>query len=82
MSASFKPRGEVDNRLIPQTFTLDNYVSVWQEAPMALWLMNTLIVTLLATVTVTISSAMVAWGFSYFRGSVAATSSSAWSWPP
>ncbi len=36
VSASFKPRGEVfDNALIPKTFTLDNYVTVWQEAPLA-----------------------------------------------
>ncbi|WP_199425323.1 carbohydrate ABC transporter permease [Actinotalea solisilvae] len=68
LSASFKPRGEVfDNRLIPETFTVDNYLAVWQEAPMALWLLNTVVVTVLAAVTVTISSAMVAWGFSYFR---------------
>ena len=68
VSASFKPRGEVfDNRLIPETFTLDNYVQVWAEAPVALWLVNTLIVTVLAATAVTISSAMVAWGFSYFR---------------
>ncbi|MDP9390815.1 MAG: carbohydrate ABC transporter permease [Actinomycetota bacterium] len=68
VSASFKPRGQVfDNKLIPETFTLENYVAVWQEAPMALWLANTALVTVLATVTVTISSAMVAWGFSYFR---------------
>lgn len=68
VSASFKPRAEVfDNRLVPLNFTLDNYVQVWLEAPMALWLLNTLIVTVLAAVTVTISSAMVAWGFSYFR---------------
>jgi multiple sugar transport system permease protein len=68
VSASFKPRGEVfDNKLIPATFTLDNYLAVWREAPMALWLVNTVFVTVLATVTVTISSAMVAWGFSYFR---------------
>jgi multiple sugar transport system permease protein len=68
VSASFKPRSEVfDNRLIPETFTLDNYVAVWQEAPLALWLLNTVIVTVLAAVTVTISSAMVAWGFAYFR---------------
>jgi multiple sugar transport system permease protein len=68
VSASFKPRGEVfDNKLIPETFTFDNYLAVWQEAPMALWLANTALVTLLATVTVTISSALVAWGFSYFR---------------
>ncbi len=68
VSASFKPRGEVfDNALIPKTFTLDNYVQVWAEAPVGLWLINTLIVTVLAATTVTISSAMVAWGFSYFR---------------
>lgn len=68
VSASFKPRSDVfDNRLIPETFTLDNYVQVWQEAPLALWLLNTAIVTVLAAVTVTISSAMVAWGFAYFR---------------
>jgi multiple sugar transport system permease protein len=68
VSASFKPRSEVfDNAIIPNTFTFENYISVWQEAPLALWLVNTVIVTVLASVTVTISSAMVAWGFSYFR---------------
>src|SRR5919112_1156837 len=68
LSASFKPRSQVfGNRLIPKTFTFDNYLEVWQQAPMALWLFNTALVTVLATVTVTISSAMVAWGFSYFR---------------
>ena len=68
VSASFKPRGEVfDNRLIPKTFTFDNYIEVWHQAPMALWLGNTLFVTVMATVTVTLSSALVAWGFSYFR---------------
>ena len=68
VSASFKPRGEVfDNRLIPKTFTLENYVEVWQQAPLGLWLLNTLIVTVLAAVTVTFSSAMVAWGFAYYR---------------
>ncbi|WP_205843773.1 carbohydrate ABC transporter permease [Nakamurella deserti] len=68
LSASFKPRGEVfDNRLIPRTFTFENYLTVWDQAPMAAWLVNTVIVTVLATVTVTVSSAMVAWGFAYFR---------------
>jgi len=68
LSASFKPRSDVfDNRLIPKTFTFDNYLQVWHEAPMALWLLNTVIVTVLATVTVTVSSALVAWGFAYFR---------------
>jgi len=68
ISASFKPRGDVfDNRLIPRTFTLDNYVRVWQEAPVGLWLLNTLVVTVLAATTVTLSSAMVAWAFAYYR---------------
>ncbi|NED95949.1 carbohydrate ABC transporter permease [Phytoactinopolyspora alkaliphila] len=68
LSASFKPRGEVfDNKILPETFTFDNYINVWQEAPMLLWLWNTVFVTVLAAVTVTISSALVAWGFSYFR---------------
>lgn len=68
LSASFKPRGEVfDNKLIPDTFILSNYVDVWYEAPMAMWLWNTVLVTVLAAVTVTASSAMVAWGFAYFR---------------
>ncbi len=68
VSASFKPRGEVfDNKLIPETFILDNYIRVWQEAPLALWIFNTVLVTVLAAGAVTISSAVVAWGFSYFR---------------
>lgn len=68
LSASLKPRGEVfDNQLIPETLTFDNYINVWNEAPVALWLFNTVLVTVLAATTVTMSSAMVAWGFSYFR---------------
>jgi multiple sugar transport system permease protein len=68
VSASFKPRGEVfDNRLIPETFTLENYVQVWQEAPLGLWLLNTVVVTALAAGAVTISSAMVAWAFAFYR---------------
>lgn len=71
VSASLKPRSDVfDNRLVPEVLTFDNYLQVWQEAPMALWLLNTALVTLLATVSVTVSSAMVAWGFAHytFRG--------------
>jgi multiple sugar transport system permease protein len=68
LSASFKPRSEVfDHRILPETFTFDNYIKVWQEAPLALWMFNTLLVTVLAAVAVTITSAMVAWGFAYFR---------------
>lgn len=64
VSASLKPRSDVfDNRLIPEVLTFDNDVAVWQEAPMALWLVNTVIVTVLATLTATFSSALVAWAF-------------------
>lgn len=68
VSASFKPQGEVfDNRIVPRTLTVENYLSVWDEAPMLLWLGNTVLVTVLAASAVTISSALVAWGFAYFR---------------
>lgn len=68
LSASFKPRAEVfDNRLVPKTFTLENYLTVWQEAPVALWLGNTVVVTVLAALTVTLTSALVAWGFAFYR---------------
>jgi multiple sugar transport system permease protein len=68
LSASFKPRGEIfDNRLVPQHPTLQNYLTVWESAPLALWLGNTLVVTALAATTVTISSALVAWGFAHYR---------------
>ncbi len=68
VSASLKPRSDVfDNRLIPETLTFDNYVEVWNAAPMAAWLLNTAFVTVMATLTVTISSALVAWGFARYR---------------
>ena len=68
VSASFKPRSDVfDNLLFPKNFTFENYLTVWQEAPIGVWFINSTIVTILAAVTVTISSAMVAWGFAYFR---------------
>jgi multiple sugar transport system permease protein len=68
LSASLKPRGEIfDNRLIPQHPTLENYLTVWESAPLALWLGNTLVVTALAATAVTLSSALVAWGFAHYR---------------
>jgi multiple sugar transport system permease protein len=68
LSASLKPRGDVfDNKLIPDVITFDNYLEVWRAAPLGLWLFNTALVTVLATITVTITSAMVAWGFAHFR---------------
>ena len=68
LSASLKPRGDVfDNRLIPEVLTFDNYLEVWRAAPMGLWLANSALVTVLATVTVTLTSSLVAWGFAHYR---------------
>ena len=68
LSATFKPRGDVlDNLLIPEHFTLDNYVQVWQKLPLISWLWNSIYIALLAAGLVTISSSLVAFGFAYFR---------------
>jgi multiple sugar transport system permease protein len=68
VSASLKPRSQVfDNRLIPRSFAPGNYVTIWQDAPILRWLGNSVVVGLAAAVTVTVSSAFIAFGFSYFR---------------
>ena len=68
VSASLKPRGQVfDNRLIPAVFQPENYVRVWQAAPVLRWLFNSVTVSLMAATAVTLSSALVAFGFAYFR---------------
>jgi multiple sugar transport system permease protein len=68
ISASLKPREDVfDNKLIPDVLTFENYLTVWQDAPLLLWLGNTVLVTVLAALAVTITSSMVAWAFAYYR---------------
>jgi multiple sugar transport system permease protein len=68
LSASFKPRAEVfDNRLIPLNWAPQNYLNVWHAAPVLRWLGNSLYIGALAAGLVTISSALVAFGFAYFR---------------
>ena len=68
VSASFKPRAEVfDNRVIPATPTLDNYAEIWRVAPFLKWLGNSVLVGVLDAGTMTITSALVAFGFAYFR---------------
>jgi multiple sugar transport system permease protein len=68
VSASLKPRAQVfDNRLIPAVFQPSNYVTVWNTAPVLRWLTNSLMVGFMAAATVTLSSALVAFGFAYFR---------------
>lgn len=68
VSASFKDRQHVfDNRLIPMNPTWDNFVTIWQVAPLLRWFVNSGLVAFLAAVSVTVSSALVAFGFAYFR---------------
>jgi multiple sugar transport system permease protein len=68
ISASLKPRSEVfDNSLLPQDWRWANYSDVWNYAPVLQWIANSVIVALAAAVTVTLSSALVAFGFAYFR---------------
>ncbi|GAB3682454.1 carbohydrate ABC transporter permease [Angustibacter aerolatus] len=68
VSASLKPRSEVfDNGLIPNPLQASNYSEVWQTTSLLTWLVNSVVVGVAAAVAVTISSALVAFGFAYFR---------------
>src|SRR5215213_20567 len=68
VSASLKPRSQVfDNSLVPNPFAPENYVTVWKAAPLVTWMVNSVVVGLVAAIAVTVSSAVVAFGFAYFR---------------
>jgi len=68
LSASVKPRADAfDNRLWPRELAPENYSEVWQEIPLLQWLGNSVIVGVAAATAVTLSSALVAFGFAYFR---------------
>jgi multiple sugar transport system permease protein len=75
LSASVKPREEVfDNKLWPKHFHFSNYLDVFRgvgdlayKAQFGSWMWNSLWIAVLAGATVTISSALVAFGFAYFR---------------
>jgi multiple sugar transport system permease protein len=68
ISASLKPRAEVfDNSLIPRTFSPKNYLEVWEQLPLVNWVTNSFLIAVLAATLVTLSSALVAFGFAYFR---------------
>ena len=68
LAASLKPRGEVfDNRLIPETFTPQNYVDVWEKLPLLAWVGNSILIAILSAGLMTLSSSLVAFGFAYFR---------------
>ncbi|WP_049573017.1 carbohydrate ABC transporter permease [Nonomuraea sp. SBT364] len=68
--ASLKPRSYTFSDPFvpwPDPFAPESYAAVWEAAPMLAWLVNTVLVGLAAAVTVTLSSAFVAFGFAYFR---------------
>jgi multiple sugar transport system permease protein len=67
ISASFKVKSEVfDNALIPHTWNW-NYDDVFRIAPVARWFWNSIWISTLGALAVTLSSAMVAFAFAYFR---------------
>lgn len=68
ISASLKVRSEVFSfNFIPDPIAWGNYVRVWEAAPLLTWLQNSVLVGILAAGSVTLSSALVAFGFSTFR---------------
>jgi multiple sugar transport system permease protein len=68
VSASFKTLPDVfNNELIPIPLHPENYTELTQKAPILNWAWNSALVTVLAATTVTFSSALVAFAFSYFR---------------
>jgi multiple sugar transport system permease protein len=68
ISASLKLRSEVFNmEWLPDPIAWGNYVRIWQNVPLFSWFKNSLWVSLLSAITVSLSSALVAFGFSYFR---------------
>ncbi len=68
ISASLKTRSTVyNNELFADPLQFQNYVRIFEIAPVASWLFNSVIVALAAAATVTLSSALVAFAFAYFR---------------
>jgi multiple sugar transport system permease protein len=68
LSASLKTRQTVfSNDMFTFPLHFENYVRIFEVVPLASWFTNSTIVSILAAVTVTISSAVVAFAFAYFR---------------
>ncbi|MGC4805775.1 carbohydrate ABC transporter permease [Micromonospora sp. DT233] len=68
VSASLRPSGYTfATSLLPTPFAPENYVDVWQAAPLLKWFGNSVVVGVAAAAAVTLSSAWVAFGFAYFR---------------
>ena len=68
LSASLKTTTEVfNNVLIPNPPHPENYSELLDRAPVLSWAWNSVLVSVLAATTVTFSSALTAFAFSYFR---------------
>jgi multiple sugar transport system permease protein len=65
---SLKPPAEVfSDNLFPSTWTWKNYTDVFDQAPIAKWMLNTFIVAVLGVTAVVFSSSLVAYGFARLR---------------
>jgi multiple sugar transport system permease protein len=65
---SLKPADEIfASNWIPTEWRWDNYADVFNFAPVARWMWNTLVITVLAVVAVLLSSSLVAYGFARIR---------------
>lgn len=68
VSSSLKPREYVfTNRLIPQSWHFENYVKIFEVAPILRWFGNSMYIDTAAALTVTFASALTAFAFAYFR---------------
>jgi multiple sugar transport system permease protein len=68
VSASLKDTAHVfDGQLVPNPMKPENYSKLVGQVPVFSWAWNSILVTFLAALTVTLSSAVVAFGFAYFR---------------
>jgi multiple sugar transport system permease protein len=68
LSASLKTGAEVFNdEILPSPIQWQNYAELIGTQPVLQWTWNSVLVSFLAAITVTVSSALVAFGFSYFR---------------
>jgi multiple sugar transport system permease protein len=68
VSASLKPGAEVFNgEIIPNPIRWENYSRLFELTQMRQWSINSIYVSFLAATTVTITSALVAFAFAYFR---------------
>ena len=68
VSASLKPGADVFNgELVPDPIAWENYPELFNLTRMADWTWNSTYVSILAAITVTASSALVAFAFAYFR---------------